>query len=244
MQKRRSAAVAGGAKADTVLRAGLLLLSGLLGAGCSVVGVRSGTEEPAYQLLERLPSDGADRIEIRRYGERAVISTLVDGPEEASRSDGFRRLAAYIFGANRERASIAMTVPVEQAAAPPAGPLAATGPIAESPGPDGRWRISFFAPAAYAAQALPPPEDGAVERVALPAQTYAVLTFSGSRSAESVAGKRGALLAALDHSSWRAAGETAAWFYDPPWTLPMFRRNEVAIPVVSEVRSAPAPDGR
>jgi hypothetical protein len=22
-----------------------------------------------------------------------------------------------------------------------------------------------------------------------------------------------------------------AWFYDPPWTLPWLRRNEVAVPV-------------
>jgi hypothetical protein len=26
-------------------------------------------------------------------------------------------------------------------------------------------------------------------------------------------------------------GEPVAWFYDPPWTLPWLRRNEVAVPV-------------
>ena len=28
-----------------------------------------------------------------------------------------------------------------------------------------------------------------------------------------------------------AVGEPTAWFYDPPWTLPCRRRNEIAIPV-------------
>jgi len=27
------------------------------------------------------------------------------------------------------------------------------------------------------------------------------------------------------------AGEPLTWFYDPPWTLPFRRRNEVVVPV-------------
>jgi hypothetical protein len=27
------------------------------------------------------------------------------------------------------------------------------------------------------------------------------------------------------------SGKPVDWFYDPPWTLPMFRRNEVVVPV-------------
>jgi hypothetical protein len=36
---------------------------------------------------------------------------------------------------------------------------------------------------------------------------------------------------ALRATSWRASGPAVDWFYDPPWTLPMLRRNEVAVPV-------------
>ena len=28
-------------------------------------------------------------------------------------------------------------------------------------------------------------------------------------------------------------GDPVAWFYDPPWTLPFLRRNEIAVPVRS-----------
>lgn len=27
-------------------------------------------------------------------------------------------------------------------------------------------------------------------------------------------------------------GPPVAWFYDPPWTIPMLRRNEIAVPVM------------
>jgi SOUL heme-binding protein len=40
------------------------------------------------------------------------------------------------------------------------------------------------------------------------------------------------LLGALASSSgWTVAGPAVDWFYDPPWTLAMLRRNEVAVPV-------------
>ena len=32
-------------------------------------------------------------------------------------------------------------------------------------------------------------------------------------------------------SAWVLAGPVQAWFYDPPWTVPALRRNEVAVPV-------------
>ncbi|HEY2195594.1 MAG TPA: hypothetical protein VGH76_25280 [Actinomycetospora sp.] len=31
-------------------------------------------------------------------------------------------------------------------------------------------------------------------------------------------------------------GEPVAWFYDPPWTLPFRRRNEIAVPVAQTPR--------
>ena len=40
-----------------------------------------------------------------------------------------------------------------------------------------------------------------------------------------------ALVDALDGTDWVAAGPPVGWFYDPPWTIPFFRRNEVAVPV-------------
>ena len=52
-----------------------------------------------------------------------------------------------------------------------------------------------------------------------------------STASQAVAKHEQALDAALAGSSWRASGEAVTWYYDPPWTLPFLRRNEVARPV-------------
>ncbi len=202
---------------------GLLLLSGMALAACSTVGVRQ-AEEPPFTVAARI---GA--VEVRQYGQRIAAETVVQGDEEASRSTGFRRLAGYIFGANHGGVKIAMTAPVAQEAA--GAPIAMTAPVAQTRDADGNWRIRFFMPASYTMATLPRPDDPAVSLVPVPPETLAVLRFSGTPSAASVAARTGELVAALEGSAWRPAGAPLAWFYDPPWTLPPLRRNEVAIPV-------------
>ena len=132
------------------------------------------------------------------------------GSELYARSIGFQRLFAYITGSNTGRGKIAMTAPVAQA---PAEKIAMTAPVAQTQTPDGAWTVRFF---------LPP---------ALTAHLMAVLRFSGQATPDTVSTEGRRLDAILASSAWRADGPMVAWFYDPPWTLPPFRRNEVARPV-------------
>ena len=199
------------------------LLSGIALVACSTIGVRQ-AEEPKFTVLAHI---GA--VEVRQYAPRIAAETVVQGDEEASRSTGFRRLAAYIFGANHGGEKIAMTAPVAQDAA--GSQIAMTAPVMQTQDADGSWRIRFFMPASYTLATLPQPDNAAVSLVTVPAETLAVLRFSGTPSASAVAARTGELLAALEGSAWRPAGAPLAWFYDPPWTLPPLRRNEVAIPV-------------
>jgi SOUL heme-binding protein len=80
-------------------------------------------------------------------------------------------------------------------------------------------------------ETLPQPDDYDVTLVEVPAQTYAVLRFSGARSPREAAARTGELLATLKGRDIEPLGEATAWFFDPPWTLPFRRRNEIAIPV-------------
>ncbi len=204
------------------------LVSGLAVGACSVFGIRSGTEEPAYRSLAQI-----GRVEIREYGPRLAAETAVDGDEEAARSAGFRRIAAFIFGANRAQAKIAMTAPVGQApASGEAAKIAMTAPVGQARDAAGRWVVRFYMPASYTLDTLPTPTDPQVHIVSLPAETLAVLRFSGLPSTASVAAEQASLLAALQGGPWVAQGAPFAWFYDPPWTLPPLRRNEVAVAVV------------
>jgi hypothetical protein len=77
-----------------------------------------------------------------------------------------------------------------------------------------------------------------VRLVEIPARTFAVVRFSGLGREDAVARHEKALDAALAGSAWRAVGEPVTWYYDPPWTVPFLRRNEVARPVEA-VTSAP-----
>ena len=204
------------------------LLGSLLLGACSAFGIRSGTEEPRYGTAERLGD-----VEIRRYAPRLAAETTVPGDAYHARGEGFRRLAGYIFGGNAGRRRIGMTAPVAQASAGSGERIAMTAPVAQAPATqasgEGGWTVRFFLPAALTDP--PAPNDARVRIVPVPEETMAVLRFSGTATEAAVAERTKALTAALSSTAWRPAGEPVAWFYDPPWTLPPLRRNEVAVPV-------------
>jgi SOUL heme-binding protein len=200
------------------------LISSMWLAGCSVFGIRE-TPEPAHTLLATIGS-----VEIRQYGPRIAAETTVQGDEVSARSAGFRRLAGYIFGANHAQAKIAMTAPVAQGQERGGETIAMTAPVAQTSDASG-WRIRFFMPEGYALASLPVPNDPAVQLVPVPPETDAVLRFSGTASPTSVAREREMLLKALEGGVWAPVGAPVTWFYDPPWTLPALRRNEIAVAV-------------
>lgn len=205
-----------------ITKTATLIVEGLGG----LVGIRTGTEEPMF-VREAMIGSGAGAIEIRRYGPRIAAQTVVAGDEEMARNAGFRRLAGYIFGGNHSRSQIAMTAPVAQQREK----IAMTAPVAQARNADGQSVIRFFMPSKWSMELLPAPDDERVELVEVPGATYAVLRFSGDRSPQTVATKCEELLKSLGDSGFTPRGEPTAWFYDPPWTLPFRRRNEVAVEV-------------
>ncbi|OBG69728.1 heme-binding protein [Mycobacterium sp. E3339] len=192
----------------------------------AVGGVRVGLEEPTY-THQRI----TDNVEIRHYGPRIAAETIVDADQHRARDVGFRRLAGYIFGGNRDNSSIAMTAPVSQQPSRGGQQIAMTAPVVQSAGPEAGWMIRFFMPAKWTMETLPTPNDAQVRLVTVPSATVAVLRFSGDRSPKAVASRTGELSKVLQDRGIEATGDAEAWFYDPPWTLPMRRRNEVAIPI-------------
>ncbi|QEN15274.1 SOUL family heme-binding protein [Mycolicibacterium sp. ELW1] len=189
----------------------------------NIVGIRVGTEEPAF-TVERV----VDGVEIRRYGPRVAAETAIDADEESARNQGFRLLARYIFGGNSGSAKIAMTAPVAQQ---PSEKIAMTAPVATQRNASGEWVIRFFMPSKYTLETLPTPTDDRVRLVVVPPETVAVLRFNGSIGPGAVAERTNQLMKALHRNDIETTGEPLAWFYDPPWTLPCRRRNEVVVGV-------------
>lgn len=192
-------------------------------------GVRSGYEQPRYDVVAR----PTETLEVRRYAPRVAAEARVDASDgDEGRSAAFRLLFDYVSGANRENARIDMTSPVETAQA--SRKIAMTVPV-ETGGPSkGPVTMRFFLPIAQGVDSAPEPLDPHVRIVEVPEQTLAVLRFSGFRDQESVSVKKRELLSVLASTPWQAASEPVAYFYDPPWTLPFFRRNEVVVAVTRQ----------
>lgn len=193
----------------------------LIGASLlQTFGLRVGTEQPRYIVLER---EGP--VEIRRYDSRIAAQVTVEGDEVAARGRGFRKVAGYIFGDNMGRTEIAMTSPVAQGKGQE---IAMTSPVSQSPG-DGGWTVQFFMPGKYRLADLPMPNDPSVKLVELAPETYAVKRFTGLGSPTTVARRNAELAAHLKARGRVTQGGPVVWFYDPPWTVPFLRRNEVAL---------------
>lgn len=196
--------------------------------GCSVVGIQSDLEHPPYEIVASLSDD----IEIRHYAERLAVEATVtaDEPDDA-RNAAFRLLFDYTSGSNKANAEIAMTVPVEITSA--SQRIEMTAPIASQIGDAGTVTMRFFLPRRFTPESAPKPTDDRVHLVLMPEQRFAVLTFSGSRNQHGVSARVDQLRAALKVRDLNPGITARAFFYDPPWTLPWFRRNEVAIEVTT-----------
>lgn len=199
------------------------LIGQIADSALGVVGVRIGTEEPHY--LQRALTE---TVEIRQYGPRIAAETTVTGDKQSALSTGFRRLASYIFGGNHRNTEIAMTAPVGQSRGED---ISMTAPVSQAGSADAGWTVRFFMPSKWSMETLPTPDDDDVRLVTVPAETVAVLRFSGDRGPAAVAENIEELLKTLRDNDIEPVGEAVGWFYDPPWTLPFRRRNEVAVTI-------------
>jgi len=197
--------------------------------GCSVVGIQSDLEQPSYEVVASLPDD----IEIRQYAERlAVEATVTADNSNDARNAAFRLLFGYISGADQANAEIAMTVPVETTSA--SQRIEMTAPVESQIGEVRTMTMRFFLPRRFTPDSAPKPKDDRVRLVLMPEERLAVLTFSGARNQQVVSTKVEQLRAALKARDLNPGISARAFFYDPPWTLPWFRRNEVAIEVTTD----------
>ena len=198
--------VTSGKQTSFMYRTLMLLVGAALLAGCSVVGLRSGYEQPAYDMIERID----DNVEIRHYSSRLAVQTTIEKSGRGGRNEAFGRLFDYISGANQPRTEVAMTVPVEVDETGETIEMTAPVETAQSDGHGATMR--FFLPAPYSLSTAPAPTDLRLSVVELSEVTVAVLRFGGSRDDASVERRRIELMQSLAGSSWHPAGEASSLF--------------------------------
>ena len=182
------------------------------------------TEEPKYTVLEKEPP-----FEVRSYAPMILAEVQVEGDLDGASSQGFRLIAAYIFGQNQVSEKIAMTAPVtvvDQSVKN--AKIAMTAPVGIESNA-GKWVVSFVMPAEYTMETIPKPLNSQVQLRQIPAVKKAVISFSGFYNDQKVAEKTLELEQWMKTKNLQSAGTPNFARYNPPWTLPFMRRNEVMI---------------
>lgn len=207
-----------------ILRAVFAVICALPVAACSVFG-DSNAEIAGYDVVE---ADGD--IEVRRYERLVLATTPLPGGMEGERNAAFRRLFNYIDGENRAAREIDMTAPVLMGEDGAGESIDMTAPVLIGENGGGP-AMSFVLPASYTLDDAPQPTDPEVRLERITDWTVAAIRFTGLLSTSNAATHRERLSGWLAESEWRPSGPALVAGYNPPWTLPMFRRNEVLIPV-------------
>ena len=209
----------------TETRAGNSLFKSLLVfIALTLTGAVMATEEPKYAVLEK-----ESPFEIRSYAPMIVAEVQVDGDLDEASSQGFRLIAAYIFGQNQVSEKIAMTAPVTvEDQSVKNAKIAMTAPVGiESKA--GKWTVSFVMPAEYSMETIPKPINPQVQLRQIPALKKGVISFSGFYNSQKVAEKTLELEQWMKSRDLQGLGSPNFARYNPPWTLPFMRRNEVMI---------------
>jgi hypothetical protein len=191
-----------------------------------------GGKSMAIEKLKYTVVEKEQNFEIRQYAPHIVAETYVGGDFDDVGNEGFRRLAGYIFGKNRQKNKIAMTAPVNQEMN--SEKIAMTAPVNQE-ATDGEWRISFVMPSKYALEDLPEPLDSRVLLKEMPGRLVAALKYSGTWSQKRYEKKKAQLETLLQQQGFRAVGEPIFARYDSPFKPWFLRRNEVLIPIEQNI---------
>jgi len=165
-------------------------------------------ENPTYVVLK----DYGD-FEVRQYDSMIMANTPLNSNNyEQNSSEGFRRVASYIFGQNEKDEKIAMTSPVfmEMGASP---------------------SMSFVMPKQYKRQDLPNPTVNNVELVTMKPKRLAVISFSGYANDEKITSYRKKLVGLMIKNGIQPGSNYYFLGYNAPWQV-IGRKNEVAIEIV------------
>jgi DNA gyrase inhibitor GyrI len=147
--------------------------------------------------------------ELRDYPELAIVQTPMPDSEGNDGNAGFGKLFRYISGNNKSQKSIAMTTPVFISQAP--------------------RTMAFVLPAKSSAEQAPAPLDSSLSLKKIPAGRFAVLRFSGARSAAKESHSIALLKTWIAEKGLVALESPVFGYFDPPWTPSFLRRNEVML---------------
>jgi hypothetical protein len=162
-----------------------------------------------YTILEK-----RDGYELRRYSECVIATVQINANLADAANIGFGPLVRYISGGNLGGERMAMTAPVLQAESEKQG-----------------YDVSFVLPTSVDVLNIPVPDDSRITTHMLPQRTMAAHRYRGRWTSRSFAIATQNLMGQLERDKIAISGPAQWARFDPPWTPPFLRTNEVLIPV-------------
>ena len=182
------------------------------------------TEEPEFISIEKKGT-----FEIREYQPKLIAQVLVTGTFDTASNKGFHLLADFIFGNNKTNEGskkIEMTAPVITHDA--SEKIEMTAPVISEETERG-WYISFNMPKQYSRETLPAPNNLEVKIIDVPTEKFAVISFSGLVREKKYTEMLNLLNEEMKKRNLDPKGSVILARYNPPWTLPFLRRNELML---------------
>ena len=169
-------------------------------------------EEPNY--LSMLTEEG---FEIRKYEGYFIAETYLKGSFDFASRSGFRKVAAYIFGENKNTDGVSEKIEM-------------TAPVTVKPKKDG-WFLHFVLPADMTKENLPIPDDRDVIIKQVQPHIAGTVTFSGFTTEKKIEEYTDKLMNWLTSKKFKIVGPKQIARYNDPFTLPWRRRNEIIFEV-------------
>jgi len=196
----------------------ILIVATMLVGALATGPIMSNVETPSYKVIQ---SKG--KIEIREFDPMVIAEVQVVGRRKDAISSGFKLLADYIFGNNISQENIDTTATIQR---PASEKIAMTAPVQQQLA-NNSWLVSFVMPSEYNLEDLPKPKNVEVKLKNVPVKRFVTIQFSGTSSDENLAKHKKLLVEFIKNNSISVTGTSKYAFYNPPWTLPLMRRNEV-----------------
>jgi hypothetical protein len=155
-----------------------------------------------------------DDFEIRFYPEAILATVKMKSDYYDSRNTGFRILAGYIFGGNKENQKIAMTSPVRMS------------------GDNNNSEMSFVLPSKMAFDNLPEPVSNDIILHESKPMVMASITFGGFASKNKIEKHKQKLIGVLDELNLEHSERFEYLGYNPPYQI-IKRKNEVQIQLIN-----------
>lgn len=186
-------------------------------------------EEPKYVVLEKKKG-----YELRKYSSYITAQTEISSNYTEANTQGFRLIADYIFGNNTTKISIAMTAPVLQNKSEK---ISMTTPVLNTLKDTNKRIISFVLPSKYTMETLPTPNNQKVTLIEVPSRIVAVVRFNWYATENKSAAMQSLLEKQVIADGFTILGPAQVAQYNPPFSMPLMRRNEIIIPVENNTPS-------